>query len=235
MTTPAHALAIREPSHRSRMAVVHEEGGFCYQTASEAWSSAIVRLLSETFAREPLAVAVGATAYDLALLIERFIPECVGNGVSVVAVPQNDPDLLAGAFLCRDFKAPLPEGILEHFPWFAPIGHALMAVGDGYEASRPGLNIGEAADLWLVGTDARFARRGVARRMFGICADLARTAGFSRCVSECTGHYSQRAAEQAGFTEMARVDYRDFRVDGEPVFESVPAPHTHLAFYERVL
>ena len=235
MTRPAHAVAIRNSARQSRLPVLHESGGFRYHSASEAWTPAIVRLLSESFAREPLAIAVGASSYDLAFLIERFMPECVGNGLSVVAVPHSDPAVLAGAFLCRDFKAPLPEGLFEELPWFAPIGQALMTVGDAYEANRPGLNIGEAVDLWLVGTDARFARRGVARRMFRVCAELARETGFSRCVSECTGRYSQRAAEQAGFREMARVDYRDFRFEGEPVFVNVPAPHTHLAFYERVL
>jgi GNAT superfamily N-acetyltransferase len=215
--------------------VLHEEAGFRYLSASEASRAAIVRLLGASFAREPLAVTLGATAKDLALLIDRFIPECLGNGLSVIAVPRDEPGTVAGAFLCRDFKSPLPQGILEDLPWFLPVGQALSVVGEAYEARRPGLGIGAAVDLWMVGTDPRYARRGIARHMFALCAGLARAAGFSRCVSECTGRYSQRAAERAGFVEMARLDYRDFRFDDRLVFEGVPAPHTHLAFYEKVL
>ena len=235
MTLSAHALATSKHLRASPFPVLHEEDGFRYLSASAFRGGAIARLLGDSFAREPMAVALGVTPEDLAPLVERFLPECMSNGLSVVAVPQDEPDTIAGAFLCRDFKSPLPESILEEFAWFLPVGQALMTVGEAYEARHPGLKIGEALDLWMVGTDPRFAKRGIARRMFGICTELARQCGFGRCVSECTGRYSQRAAERAGFIEVARLAYRDFRFDGQPVFGSVPAPHTHLAFYERVL
>lgn len=235
MTRSTHAPAIHEYPRASHASVLHEDAGFRYLSASEASGAAIIELLGESFAREPLAVALGATARELAFLIERFIPECLSNGLSVVAVPQDQPNVLAGAFLSRDFKSPLPDGIPEDFPWFLPVGQALTIVGETYEAHYPVSTTGEAADLWMVGTDPRYAKRGIARRMFALCTDLARERGFGRCVTECTGRYSQRAAERAGFIELARLDYRDFRFDGEPVFDSVSAPHTHLAFYERVL
>jgi len=235
MTRSTHALAFCEYLQASRSPILHEEAGIQYLGASDVRGEAIVGLLAESFAREPMARALGATPKDLAPLIESFLPECTSNGLSVVAVPQDEPRTVAGAFLCRDFKSPLPERILEEATWFLPVGQALATVGETYVASHPGLKAGEAADLWMVGTDARFAKRGIARRLFRICVDLARQRGFRRCVTECTGRYSQSAAELAGFTEVARLVYRDYRFDGQPVFANVPEPHTHLAFYERVL
>ena len=221
MSQPAHA--------------VDEEQGFRYLSAAEVPSERIVRLLSECFSREPMAVALGASARDLAPFVRRFMPECTGNGLSVVAVREGDPDVVVGAFLSRDFKSPLPEGIPADFLGFLPVAEALMRVGAVYEARHPHLGPGEVADLWMVGTDARFALRGIAGRMFRICASLARERGFRRCVTECTGHYSQTAARRAGFEEVTRLSYQDFRFEGKAVFAGIPPPHTHLALYERRL
>ncbi|HZM36234.1 MAG TPA: GNAT family N-acetyltransferase [Burkholderiales bacterium] len=229
------AVAPTASLYPTRPFVLHKEGGFRYFNASDVPGSEIVRLLAESFAREPMALALGAGAPELAGLIERFMPECRTNGLSVVAVPEDGPDVLAAAFLTRDFKARLPEGVLEDFPWFLPVGEALMRVGEAYETRHPGLAPGDAADLWMVGTDPRFAGRGIAARLFRICAELARENGFRRCVTECTGRFSQKAAERAGFSEVSRLSYGDFRFDGRAVFAAVPAPHTHLAIYDRAL
>jgi hypothetical protein len=214
---------------------VDEEQGLRYLSAAEVPSEKIVRLLSESLAREPMAAALGVPASDLAPCIRRFMPECTSNGLSVVAVRDDDPDTVVAAFLSRDFKSPLPEGIPEDFPWFLPVGQALMTLGEAYEARHPQLKRGEVADLWMVGTDARFALRGIAGRMFRICTSLASERGFRRCVTECTGHYSQTAARRAGFEEVTRLAYKDFRFDGRALFAGIPLPHRHLVFYERAL
>lgn len=226
---------ISEPAHAIVSDTLHEEGGIRYLNASDVPSDRIVRLLSESFSREPMALALGASARDLAPFITRFMPECRSNGLSVVGVHDDDPDTVVAAFLSRDFKSPLPEGIPEEFPWFLPVGQALMSVGEAYEARHPHLKRGEVADLWMVGTDTRFALRGIASRLFRLCMRLARERGFKRCVTECTGHYSQTAARRAGFEEVTRLAYRDFRFDGQALFAGIPLPHTHLAFYERKL
>lgn len=87
----------------------------------------------------------------------------------------------------------------------------------------------------MVGTDAHYARRGIASRMFMLCMRLARERGFRRCVTECTGHYSQLAARRAGFEEITRLSYKEFRFEGNAVFADIPLPHTHLAFFEKKL
>src|SRR6185369_15686075 len=100
--------------------------------------------------------------------------------------PMDDPGTVAGVFICRDFKAPLPDDALDVFPWFAPVAAVLGAVDEAYEAQRPGLQLGDAVDLWMVGVDGRFARRGIASTLFRLAADLPRTKGFQRVMTECT-------------------------------------------------
>jgi hypothetical protein len=161
------------------------------------------------------------------------MPECTTNGLSVIAVPADDPDTLAGVFICRDFKLPMPEGFSD--PWFNPIGAALMTVDEAYEVQRPGLTLGDAVDLWMVAVPpgGRFAKKGIASTLFRVSADLARSRGFKRCVTECTGYYSQTAARKTGFQERVRLAYRDFRFEGRTVFAGIQPPHTHVILFER--
>ena len=224
-----------QAAYATLSAPIQEEAGFCYLNASDVLSDSIVQVLSESFSREPMARALGASARDLAPFVRRFMPECMSNGLSVVAVREDDPQTVVAAFLSRDFKSPVPADILEDCPWFLPAGQALMSIGEIYEASHPNLKRGDVADLWMVGTDAQFALRGIASRMFRLCLRLARERGFRCCVAECTGHYSQTAARRAGFEEVTRLSYQEFRFEGTAVFAGIPLPHTHLGFYERKL
>ena len=98
-----------KPTFDSR--VLHGADGFLYSIATGARREQIVGVLSESFSREPMGLALGVSASDLAPLIERFMPECTSNGLSVIAVPEDEPETVAGVFISRDFKSPLPEGI----------------------------------------------------------------------------------------------------------------------------
>lgn len=211
------------------------EGGFRYEVAIKESGDSIVSVLSESFAREPMGAALGLSARALEPLIARFMPECTSNGLSVIAVPIDDADTLAGVFISRDFKSPLPEGILEDFPWFSPIVQALTTVDEAYEAKRPGLALGDAVDLWMVGVPAgsRFGKRGIASTLYRLTANFGRSRGFGRCVTECTGHFPQAAARKTGFQERARLSYRDFRFEGRAVFAEIEPPHTNVILFER--
>lgn len=209
--------------------------GLTYHIATEEHGEDIGRLLAARFTHEPMNQAVGLTAAELYEFASRFIPECTGNSLSVIAVSERFPDELAGVVINRDFKAPLPPGVPDDFPRFAPVIAALVSVDEQYEAQMTDLKPGQVVDLWMAGVDDRFARRGVARNLFRLSAKVAQDQTFRRCVAECTGHFSQRAALDAGFQERARVNYHDFRFEGRAVFASIPEPHVNVGLYERVL
>jgi hypothetical protein len=196
----------------------------------------MVRLLAACFAQESMSRALGLTAQEWSDAIGRLIPDCTTNGLSVIAISEEAPEQLAGVFINRDFKAPPPAGIPEDFPRLGPIFHAIGIVDEEYEAQVPGLQPGEAVDLLMVGVEpgGRFARRGIAHNLFRVSAELVRERGFQRCITECTGSFSQRAAVAAGFVEKARVMYKDLVFEGRPVFASIPEPHVKLVLHERV-
>ncbi len=215
---------------------LHREQGFIYRIANEEHAGAINRLLGASFFHEPMGQALGLTEKDWYDFSAFFMRECTTNGLSVIAVHEDSPDELAGVFINRDFKAPLPPGFPEALPRFNPIVDALVSIDTEYEAGRPGLEPGQVMDLWMVGVTpgGRYAKKGIASTLFQVSVELARQRGFQRCVVECTGHFSQRGALKSGFQEMARVIYKDYRFEGRPVFASIPEPHVKFALYERV-
>ena len=214
--------------------VLDRDNGIRYQIADTAWSLPVTDRLGKSFANEPMTSTLGVSAQEFAGLAERFIPECLSNQLSVVAVADDGSEQVAGVLICRDFKAPMPAGIPGEFPWFLPIAEALVKVDSAYEVARPNLRLGEVIDLWMLAVDTeRFGKRGIGSRLLNLATAVARESGAARCVAECTGAFSQAAARRAGFAEMARLSYRDFMYDGRNVFAGVPAPHTHLIFYER--
>jgi len=216
---------------------LHRENGVLYRLAGTADSDAMTDLLGRSFTEEPMSKALGLSAAELSAFAARFIPECTKNGLSVVAISEASPERLVGVFINRDFKSPLPPGMLDDFPRLSPVFRALDSIDEEYEAQVPGLSLGQVVDLWMVAVElgGPFARRGIATNLFRLSVEVARERGFERCVSECTGHFSQRCALANGFEERAHVVYKDFVFEGRNVFASVPEPHRKLALYELIL
>ena len=75
--------------------VLLEENGLLYSIANKDRRAQMVAVLSESFCREPMGLALGVSARDLAPLIERFMPECTNNGLSVIVVPEDEPQTVS--------------------------------------------------------------------------------------------------------------------------------------------
>ena len=216
--------------------VLHRDQGIRYQIADERWAPQVTARIGDSFASEPMTASLGATAADFGALAARFIPECLSNQLSVVAVSLKKSERVAGALINRDFKSPMPAGVPSDFSWFVPMVEALTIIDSAYEAKKPTRDKGETIDFWMLAVDAeRFGRRGIGGTLLRLSTEVARQRGFRRGVAECTGHYSQSAARKAGFAEMASVAYSDFTYQGKKVFAGIPAPHTHLMFFEKGL
>jgi hypothetical protein len=108
-------------------------------------------------------------------------------------------------------------------------------VDEAYESTILPLALGEAVDLWMVGVAPgdQFTKRGIATNLFRLCTDVARERGFARCVTECTGYYSQSEARTAGLKERARLAYRDFRFEGRATFAGIQPPHTGIVLFDK--
>ena len=205
--------------------------------AGPADVDAVVTLLATSFAQsEPLCACLGLSVVTLRAFVSFFAADCCASGLSLVGRDRRHGGRLACVAINRDFKATFPAGLLAAVPEYTPIIDALGVLDHTYERVRPALARGEALDLWMIAVDATlgYGGRGLATRLVQRSVELARSAGFRYCVSECTAHYSQLAMQRNAFREMARIPYSSFRRNGggEPVFPGIQPPHTDCAFFE---
>ena len=214
-----------------------KESGFLFARAEERHGESVNNILASAFFHEPMGQVLGLSEQDWWDFVRYFIPECMNNGLSVIAVPEDRPDILAGAIVTRDFRSPLPEGFPGGLEGFAPILRALESIDEEYEAMRPGIPFGDTLDLWMLGVshDAPYLHKGLSHLLIKVALEVAKKKGYRYAVGECTGHFSQHGAVDAGFKERARVVYKDFEFEGKRVFENMPEPHRTFGFYEMDL
>ena len=65
--------------HETQGQILAEENGFRYAIAPKKFAGQMVRLLSDSFSREPMSTALGVSARDLEPFIAGFMTECTTN------------------------------------------------------------------------------------------------------------------------------------------------------------
>jgi GNAT superfamily N-acetyltransferase len=117
---------------------------------------------------------------------------------------------VAGVFYVRDFKAPLPEDFsMDLSPSLVAAINCVHKVDELYEQQRPNLQVGDCVDLWLLGVNPSFQRRGVAKLLTEGAINLLRTKHFKYIVLESSGEYSAKCAAACGMACRASVTYTD--------------------------
>lgn len=168
-----------------------------------------------------------------------FVERALREGLVVVACSPEKK--IWGAFVLRDFLSPaFPEEIIQ-----MSIGtkaeHVLNAVDSldkkweethKEDLMRWNNEPGHVVDLWMLAVHSEALGRGISNELTKFSLDLVKKHNFEIAVIECTGHFSQRAAEKSGFNLVSELNYLDYEVTGEKPFDSVPEPHKKWALYE---
>ncbi len=188
---------------------------------------AMVGVLAEAFSRyEPLAVAVGLSAPEIAQIVSAFSPKALAETLTVVAREASSKDLV-GALLVEDFGTPPPEGLDQIVPAFAPIGAFLDGLDQQYRASRT-ISVGTHLHLLMIGVAHRVAGRGIAHQLITTCLANGKTRGYSLAVTEATGSVSQHVFRALGFRDILSAPYKDFVFNEEAVFVPIVEPEAAI-------
>jgi GNAT superfamily N-acetyltransferase len=90
-------------------------------------------------------------------------------------------------------------------------------------------------DLLFLAVHPDYTGLGLSKLLTKKALERVRQTSYEYAVMECTGYFSQRTANNCGFTKVLSIPYSDVLVDGQAVFANCPAPHTKWEFYELSL
>lgn len=220
------------------------ENGIVFDIAQPHHREGVLEVLTRAFVHEPTTAAqtIGRPSYDhWRRFTEFYMEECLTNGLSTVALDAGDATSVVGAVITRDFLLPPDErciDFVEQTTAFGPIVEVLDIIDGAWFDKHPELQPnqpGRVADLWMGGVRDDRRGSGIARQLVRMSLEQVTLAGFEYAIAECTGAFSQRLVENAGFTSVSELGYADFFWNGEAVFANVPAPHTKWVIYEKNL
>jgi ribosomal protein S18 acetylase RimI-like enzyme len=182
----------------------------------------MARLLAESFTQpDPPAVAVGLTPNEFEAFLELWSPAAGVEGLTIVARDVATGQL-AGALLTDDTASPPPQGLDSVSDKLDPILDLLGQIDAEYRDERT-IEPGQTLHLFLLGVAEQFTRRMIGQHL--VAAWLANGAikGYTSAVTEATNPASQHIFGRLGFKKRAERSYRDYRLDGAPVFASIAA------------
>jgi GNAT superfamily N-acetyltransferase len=232
-------------AHAGRSATVSgTKADIIYDIGRPVHRKGILEVLAQAFVQEPSTAyqSCGRPSYDhWYQFTEYYIDACTSNSLSAVALDARDGNTVLGALITTDFLAP-PDpqcaAFVAQIDAFGPIEAAIDTLDKAWFEKHSDIAAGQTgrvADLWMGGVRPEYRKGGIITRLAGISIDQATKAGFEYAVAECTGAYSQRLVEAAGFSSVYELPYADFFWKGKAIFNNVPAPHNKWAIYEQKL
>jgi len=200
-----------------------------------------VEVALETFVKQQeIAIVVRCTVDDYEPLFQTVFSQSVPDECSVVV---RDPKGRMIAFaVANDFAGGDPPGIVERLlenPRMRAITSLRVSVEEAYrERLPPSLKEkGKILHVFMGGTLPHEQNNRIASEMANMQCELGRKKGYIRGYGNVTGLASTRFfTHYAGFKEISKVSYKEFKVDGKIPFEKVREElATHYVSIERQL
>ncbi|MFB3102508.1 MAG: GNAT family N-acetyltransferase, partial [Alphaproteobacteria bacterium] len=144
--------------------------------------AAVRDLIADTFSRyEPMAVAAGQTYAEFQALVGLLAAETTAQDLTIRARLTATGEIV-GVMLTTDFTTPMPDGMDELSPGFAPIGGLLAQLENWYqEAKSP--QPGECLDLAMLAVDRAHGGKGIAQNLVRACLDNGAAQGYRSAVT----------------------------------------------------
>jgi len=215
------------------MLLTAEFNGILYGTPERTDFNEMASLLAISFSRdEPIAIAAGQTYKEIVAMIRLFQHQVLKESLSMTA--RNDKTgKLAGALLAIDFESPLPPGMVDVSPNFAPIGHLLDLLEEKYRKIRK-MKPGQVLHLFMIGVDPESVRQGIGITLTELVLQQGFKAGYKYAIAEATNHKSEGILRNLGFVALATVRYDEYVYAGQRVFRTIE-PDKGVVLMEKEL
>lgn len=202
------------------MLLTAELNGILYGTPEPTDFDEMASLLATSFSRnEPMAVAAGQTYAEVVAMIHLFKNQILTEGLSLIS-RESTTGRITGALLARDFESPLPSGMEEASPNFAPIGHLLNQLEEAYRKTRRS-KPGRVLHLFMIGVDPEYVRQGIGITLTELTLQQRIKTEYKYVIAEATNHKSEGILRNLGFIPCAGIRYTEYLYSGQYVFRSI--------------
>ncbi len=190
-------------------------------------------LIAATFSQyEPMAVAAGQTYEQFQGLVGLWASEVsVQDRTSCARLAETND--VVGVMLTTDFMAPMPEGMDNVSPNFAPVGGLLQQLDAWYHNARSP-QPGECLHMAMLAVDPAHGGQGIAQNLVQLSLEAGGRLGYRVANTFATNRVSQRVFENLGFSEVFSVAYKDYTFEGNRVFAAIE-PDDRIALMERAV
>ncbi|XP_013104210.1 arylalkylamine N-acetyltransferase 1 isoform X2 [Stomoxys calcitrans] len=160
--------------------------------------------------------------------LEEYSVKCIKDGCSFKAVTKTGE--IIGVFLNALMQRPAADAVFEpsadscDHPKFRKILQLMDYIEADFNVFDlyPGVNT--ILDGKIVSVNTNYRGLGIAGRLTERTLDYMRENNIPVMHVMCSSHYSARVMEKQGFHEVYRLNYADYKVNGEVVLKPAP-PH----------
>jgi GNAT superfamily N-acetyltransferase len=192
------------------------------------------------FLEEPLNICIqllGENGDEDCHELEDYCRQSIQEGLSLMAVSA------CGTIVGVVLNGSHEPGHLEEMerkadacphPRFRKILQLLAAVERGSDVFGKFPDVDKLVEVRIVSVDSAMRGRGIAKALIEKSTELAKQHGYPLIRIDCTSHFSALAVARLGFDCVFKMQYEDYRRNGETVFHPEP-PHKQVTTYVRRL
>jgi len=222
-----------------------KEGKFTYQVLTKEYRDQALIVIARAFCTEAVCSAIAeikpemkTNFLDWVEFMDYWMDHCSTNGISVMAIDEQT-HRIAGVFIVRDLSVE-PEGFLEKYssdektltPWMQFLLHMEE---EGHKAMPELEEAGKSVDLWVLGVHPDYRGNRIANNLIKGVLPLVTKAGYKYATIDATSAFTSKAAASHKFEAKYKIDAKDWKWKGEPLYTNAEAPHGTWTFWVKDL
>ncbi|XP_049826010.1 arylalkylamine N-acetyltransferase 1-like isoform X2 [Aethina tumida] len=187
------------------------------------------------FKDEPLNSAIGLITDEnpRCLDLETYSLKELNNGLNLKAVM--DGKLIGvclNGMLHRGFVDDIDINEKVDDPKFTKIVRLLNFVAKDSDVFQHFPDCDKAMYVKILSVDTSLRGKGIAKDFLARTRDMARENGCGFMTVDCSSHFTAMALKKLNFNKVYSMDYADYKVDGEVVFNPA-SPHKAITVYTQ--
>lgn len=181
----------------------------------------VIHCISHSFTQETMSKALEIAPQSYISFAKIICQKALKDRLSLVAKDEKSGKVI-GFSILEDFVTEFPD-LDDVDKRFLPIINLLGELDDWYKINYK-VKPGETLHLFMTGVYEEYRNQGIAHQLMEQVFNLAKNAGYSSILVECTGAITQHIRAKYGFQTIKEIEYKNYVYDGKLVFKGIKEP-----------